>query len=630
MIALSDYTVLSLGSMNLPTLLPLLVNSDLTALPPFVDRTYGEPLFFTDSEVVALQYAPDDTLWSIEDSGVLRQWGTDGRLLFRSFLSDLETLWCFSRDAVLIAAGSDEIVLWETATGQALRRVDCGSWATTLLFSPDGSTLASGHDDGTVRLWNARTLEPLGQFDGHGKEISALCFRFDGLMLASASEDRTIRVWDVPAKRCLYALSGHTDRIPSLAWHPNGELLVSAGWDTTARVWQPPASEPLMLLNSHSEQVHGVLFSPDGRLLAVSDSDFTIHLWTDPKSGRTERVLTGHDDEIRCLSFSLDGKRLASAGADHVVHIWDTQSGQLVAGPNPQARHWIGLGLSEKGEVELFSNAGSAIQAWDADSGKISWSPRHEATVNSLATSPDGKYLATSGPSHEAHLWDAASKKLLATLPHTRGPIADLTFSADSKFLATASFSDGLIWLWKIGEPEAVLVIPEAAESSTLETIAYHPEGKLLAVGGLDYLSTGGSDGATCIWNLEERDKLLSLDVGVSSLAFDPKGTLLAAGTLKQTVVIWDIANEKKLFELAGHQDRIGGLTFSPDGSYLVSGSDDGTLRVWNVLTGKLLVARQFETAVQSIRYSLDGQYLFTGNGNFTAYRLESKRLLED
>ena len=137
-----------------------------------------------------------------------------------------------------------------------------------------------------------------------------------------------------------------------------------------------------------------------------------------------------------------------------------------------------------------------------------------------------------------------------------------------------------------MGTPEAILVIPEAADASTLETIAFHPNDKWLAVGGMDWLATGGSDGAVCIWDLEARDKLQSFPIGVTSLAFDPAGRYLAAGSMQQTVIVWDLSLEKKIFELAGHQDRIGAVLFSPDGSWLVSASDDSTVRVWNVLSG--------------------------------------------
>jgi WD40 repeat protein len=181
-----------------------------------------------------------------------------------------------------------------------------------------------------------------------------------------------------------------------------------------------------------------------------------------------------------------------------------------------------------------------------------------------------------------------------------------------------------------MGNPEAILVIPEAAEASTLETLAFHPTMNWLAVGGIDWLATGGSDGALCLWDLDARDKIGTVPVGVTSLAFDPTGRFLAAGTLKQTVAVFEVKDFKPVFNLAGHQDRIGSVVFSPDGSWLVSASDDSTLRIWNVLTGRLAVARQFDAAIQSLAFSKDGQHLYTGNGNTTCYRLEMRRLLDD
>jgi WD40 repeat protein len=610
------------------TILPYLV-TDLSAPPPFVERTFGEPLFHTDSDVAALQYAADGSLWSVEESGILRQWGPEGKLLNRLFLSDLETLWAFNADATLLASGSDDLTVWDTGSGKPLGRIAPGSWTTSLAFAPAGDLLFSGHDDGTVRIWNARTLQPAGAIPAHPLPISALAIRKNAPELATAGEDRLIRIWDLKSGQCAQTLAGHTDRIPALAWQPAGDMLISAGWDTTARVWAPPSPDPVILLNSHSEQVYALAFSRDGRLLACSDSDDTIHVWDDPRKGKTLFILRGHEEEIRCLAFSPDGKRLASAGADHVVHVWDTENGKLVAGPNPEAPHRIAL--SEAGNrAVLYSNAGSSVHAWDVNNGASVHAPASPDHVISVAASPDGKLIAASGRSAEVRVWNADSRELVATLPHTRGPISGLKFAPDSRTLAAASLSDGLIWLWRIGEPEAILVIPEAAESSTLEGLDFHPNGKWLAVGGFDWLGTGGSDGSVCIWDLETRDRLATFEAGVTSVAFDPTGRFLAAGALRQNVLVWDMEKQRLVFTLAGHQDRIGALAFSPDGNWLVSGSDDATVRVWNVLTGQLAIARQFDVPVHSIGFSHDGNYLYSGNGNSTCFRLALKRLLED
>ena len=73
-----------------------------------VMRTYGEPLFHTDSELAALAYAPNGTLWSVEEAGWLRGWSATGTQLSQHLLNDLETLWAFSPDAAYVASASSK------------------------------------------------------------------------------------------------------------------------------------------------------------------------------------------------------------------------------------------------------------------------------------------------------------------------------------------------------------------------------------------------------------------------------------------------------------------------------------------------------------------------------------------
>lgn len=626
-------------------ILETLAVSDLST-PAFIDKSYGEPLFHTASPVSALQYAADDTLWSIEESGILRQWSEDGRLLSRVFLSDNESLWAFSDTSEYLASGGADLSLWEVATGKLLHRVeadtwletegldpveedDYSSWVTRIQFSADGRHLATGHDDGLVCVWDAIALSLLHRFEVFAREIpvSALCFKSDGTQIAAAGEDRLIAILDVETGAEIVRYPAHPDRIPSLAWSPDGKLLVSAGWDTSARVWEPPSADAIMLLNKHSQQVDLVRFSPDGRYLACADSDFTLRVWGDPRTGDEIVTLRGHTDEITCLSFSQNGHRLASSGPDCVVHVWDLEKGELLAGPDPSVRHRVAL---DGVRGVLYSNARINLQAFDVATGAAGWLPESAGTVESVAVSPDGHFLATSNSTADVSLFDLRAKTFLRTFTHTRGPISSLVWSADSSELICASLSDGLIWVWKPELEEAVLVIPEAADGATLEAVCCRPGLHQIAVGGLDIMSTGESDGAACLWDLDTRELVVAFGDGVTSLCFDPKGKYLAGGSLTQKVILWDLDTQEKYLELSGHQDRISSMSFSPDGNWLVSGGDDSTLRVWNVLTGKMLVVRQCDSAVQTLTFSADGRYLYSGNGNTTLSRIDFSRLLSD
>jgi len=248
----------------------------------------------------------------------------------------------------------------------------------------------------------------------------------------------------------------------------------------------------------------------------------------------------------------------------------------------------------------------------------------------SVAASRDGKWLAVGGTDHFTQLWDVKAGKRAASLEATKPPIGSLAFAPDSNLLAHTSPADGLVWLWKCDAAEPLLILIEAADGCTLETVAFHPNGKLVACGGIDYLSTGERDGAVCVWDLATKEKQFTLDYGVYAVAFDPTGKYLAGAGIDDTVYLWDANTQETVFELAGHQETINAVAFSPDGSYLVTGGDDMTVRVWDVLSGRLLVGRELDSPVQALAFSPDGKSLFVGNGNTTCYQVEVKKLLEE
>jgi WD40 repeat protein len=518
--------------------------------------------------------------------------------------------------------------LWDVATGQLLNRVEQESWLTAIAFSGDNSTLATGHDDGKVRFWDTATQKYVGEVVAHPKKaVSSVAFAPNGAFVATAGEDRTVRVWDAVTHKQVAELKSHTDRIPALAWSPDSTLLISAGWDTSARVWRPPHADPLMLLNSHADQVTMLAFSPDGKYLACADSDNDIHLWLDAENATRGPVLRGHNEEIRCLAFSPDGTKLASAGADRVVHVWDVRDGKLLAGPNPRGRHSIAV---IPGTPLRIASSGSAnVRVWDVETGD-EVAPTNLCSAFAVAASPNGQWFGIGGTDHFAQLWHATEDRLAASLEATKPPVGFVTFSPDSKILAHTSPADGLVWLWTCETAQPDLILLEAADACTLESLAFHPNGKWIACGGVDYMSTCERDGAVCVWDITTKEKLYTIDVGVTSLVFDPQGKYLAGAGLDDAVYVWDAETQDTVFVFGGHNQNINAVCFDPSGSYLLSGSDDGTVRVWDVLSGRQLVAREFDSAIQSLAFSPDGKFVFCGNSNTTCYQVEFKKLLED
>jgi len=330
--------------------------------------------------------------------------------------------------------------------------------------------------------------------------------------------------------------------------------------------------------------------------------------------------LPGDQEEVRCLAFTPDGSRLAVGGSDRVIHIWDPQKSELVAGQGARSGHPIDL--SPAG-ILVSTCCGSELQAWDVKSGQARPPAGLVAKPLAVACSPDGRWIAatSANPDSRLHIYDVKTQTLRPPVEGPRAPMTFAAFSPDSRRLATCCRSDGTAWLWNPEDGEPMLIIPEAAEGCTVEAVAFHPNNSWLACGGVDYLATGGSDGAVTIWDIETRERVTAVVGGALGLAFDPTGQRLAVVTPDATVCLWQIAKLELIQEIRFPEAGAVAAAFSPDGDgrYLAVACDDHTLRLFDTASGRQFRV-ELDSCPRSLRFSVDGRTVYTGNGNTTCY----------
>jgi WD40 repeat protein len=285
------------------------------------DSERGEQLHVLDDyrhRVTALTYSPDGKLFASADrSGDIRLRESANGKLIRSLNSHGDDLLAFLPDGrTLASAGSGtSLRVWDVATGNERLPVPTGSalkWMNSRAFSADGKLLACQGYDKTFYVLDWSAGREVCRLAPSKDDIRCMAFAPDGQRLASGGEDGAIRLWSAKEGNELFAwYTRDHGTVWAMAFSPDGRLLACAGKsDTAVALWEAATGKELHRFVGHRAWIEALAFSPDGRWLASGSQDFTVLMWDVPAA--LGKDIVGPSDVERCWKdLAADDARVA-------------------------------------------------------------------------------------------------------------------------------------------------------------------------------------------------------------------------------------------------------------------------------------------------------------------------------
>jgi WD40 repeat protein/DNA-binding SARP family transcriptional activator len=555
----------------------------------------------------------------------------------------------------------------------ALAQVRGNGRLQDLALSPDGRTLAAGDNDGTVLLWDARTMRRIGTPLHVGDWSGRVAFSPNGRQLAVLSDTGSgsqVVIFDLTSRQVLLRLPAPGNDTGQPTWTRDGRI-VAVGSGTGALIFYDAATgrEEGQVNVPGTSTSHAVdAYPAGGKILAIAE-DTRDAILVDPKTAHIiRRILL--PVPASGAGVSRDGRTVAAGDVKGDVVIDDVNTGRVLRRNRAHASLVTNLVFSPDGRTVASLSTDEKVIVWDVKTGK----PRltlegHTGYIFGGAFAPDGQTLYTDGLDSSVIAWDLTGGRSFATTrPNVdRGPfsVATLGFpyvgwSADRR-RAVIGFQTGLVATMDVpaGRPTA-----RGRPLKDLEDLALSPNGRYAyltstdallrrwdtTTGRVDKLSTVGDSTGKGVVSVSPNGRLLVVCDGsgnggpcyfadartlhrvgpriepgltAGAAAFSPDGRLVALGDYAdQGVTVLQVRNGKVRWANRS-LSQVQVLGFSPNGRRLVAGTYDGSIATFDTASGRQLAGPIVAQAgpVLAISFAPGGRTILT-SGTDGAIRL--------
>ena len=564
--------------------------------------TAGPFIGHTDRVICVVYSTNGKNILSVSNDGTIRTWNTEcgvvdgpiktvtvpiGEEVYKAAFSHNRKYIAWARRDWPEGGSVDYISVHDIETGSIVSNIFVGhEQITCFTFSPDDKSVALGTDDGTICIWSTQTGDlVVGPFEGHQRGVYCISYSHDGTFIVSCSYDDTTRLWEVgrtpPQKWVHKRYTGWVHSVVFLS-DDRGIMSVSGNW--AVHVYDVETGEVVVgPFKGRVGSIDRVTISPDGRHIASSCSrDMTIRVWDVEADREQGEFLDGHDN-VSCLALSNDGMRAIFQSDDGAILYWDVGTGELVGSPCEVYGDAIrSAAYSFDGKRVVCGYSDGTVCILGVASGQIEKELRgHQSSINSVAFSNNGRYIASTSNDKTKRIWNAETGDCIHTLQVEKDDIwqAVISFSPDDKYVLSN---------WKFGfriwDVETGHLVTESKQQHDKEVtfVTFSHDGKLVA--------TASWDGTIRLWNARTGEPVLSPFIGhteaVTCVAFSPDDRSIVSGSWDKTVRVWDVSTGQTILgPLTGHTGTVHLVAFSHDVDSIVSVSSiDRTIRIWSTV----------------------------------------------
>ena len=573
----------------------------------------------------------------------------------------------FSADSTKLFSGSKDKTLrvWNVADGQQAGLLETPQEVTCLALNLDGTKIFSGHaGDHFIRGWTvpfeapkpaegdkpAEPVKPLVEMKGHGGPVSAVALLLPaGTQLVSASADATWRVWDI-ANGNQARTQNHGAAITSLSVKNDGQFLVTAGANNMARLWKIDGN-PVAELKGNIGAQRNVLKLTDDDAVAKSrvqlaDASFkaaeknfkereeATKKAIEQKTAMEKALAEAKPKEQTALAaVEVAKSELAAKPDDEALKKKKTDADAAAAKETEAVKKAQDafdaaaktVVQSEKGQqsadeqqkqakllLDNETNTGKQVEGV-FNQAKTELPAADGKPVKSAVYVDNGRLIATAGDDGIIRLWSGTTGKPLEEIIGNKAPVGLLAAGPNRLLVSAGDDKQVIAWDsnpdWKLvatlgPAPENALDLSRSQFVNRVLSLAFSPDGKLLATGGGD----PSRSGELILWNVETRSIVRQFvdahSDTVFGIDFSRDGKYLVSGGADKFVKQFEVESGKLIRSYEGHTHHVLGVTWKADSSRIASAGADNAIKVWNVETGEQhRTIQNYTKQVTSIRY---------------------------